>query len=47
MEPWKVLQGPDNISWPNFIEKENGQLLQAFKMFSYFLRSLLSPFLAL
>jgi hypothetical protein len=47
MEPWKVLQGPDNVSWPNFIEKGNGLSLQAFKMFLYFLKSLLIPFLAL
>jgi hypothetical protein len=46
-EPWKVLQGPANVSWPNFIEKGNEKSLEAFKMFSYFLRSLLSPFLAL
>jgi hypothetical protein len=29
-EPWKVLQGPDNVSWPNFLEKGNGKSLQAF-----------------
>jgi hypothetical protein len=23
-KPWKVLQGPENVSWPNFIEKGNG-----------------------
>ncbi len=34
-EPWEELQGPENVLWPNLIEKGNGYALQLFKMFSY------------